>query len=254
MAHPNRIIIVGHPGAGKAVLARALAEKLGWKFIDADYGIEVKTGAIIQDVLGEEGVKSLRMTEHNILSQPLEHTVITTDVGIVTSKKNREMLKKDYVVFVTVSLPVQLERMLHHEVPLLINSDRNKLLTDLHDRDQWFNEVAKFTVNTDDNALHNHVEAVIKDAGLEHLIVKNLQPTIESRDMILYHYKTHQPIQITSQQALCLKLLAQGKSAKEIGQELEISYRTVEGHLAKTMEILGCSSSKELISLYLSRP
>lgn len=254
MSQPNRIIIVGHPGAGKAVLARALAEKLGWKFIDADYGIEVKIGAIMQNILGDEGVKSLRMTEHNILSQPLEHTVITTDVGIVASKKNREMLKKDYVIFVTVSLSIQLERMQHHEAPLLINCDRNKLLTDLHDRDQWFNEVAKFTVNTDDNALHNHVEAVIKDAGIEHLIVKKMQPTIESRDMILYHYKTHQPIQITAQQALCLKLLAQGKSAKEIGQELEISYRTVEGHLAKTMEILGCGSSKELISLYLSRP
>lgn len=254
MNQPHRLIIVGHPGAGKAVLGRALAEKLGWRFIDADYGIEIKTGALVEGILGNEGMKALRKTEEKVLSQTLEHTVITTDVGIVLSAKNREMLTNDYVIFVTVSLAVQLERMQRHEASLLINSDRNKLFTDLHDRDQWFTEVANITVNTDDNALHHHVEAVLKDAGLESLILKSSQPTLENRDMILHHFKTHQPIELSEKQALCLKLLAQGKSAKEIGQELEISYRTVEGHFAKMMEMLGCSSSKELISLYLGQP
>jgi shikimate kinase len=30
MAKPKRIIIVGHMGAGKSLLAKALADKLGW--------------------------------------------------------------------------------------------------------------------------------------------------------------------------------------------------------------------------------
>jgi len=254
MIKPNRLIIVGHPGAGKAVLARALAEKLAWQFIDADYGIEVKTGLDMQDILGEEGVNKLRQTEYKILSQPLSHTVITTDVGIVASQQNRELLKNDYVVFVTMSLPAQLERMQRHIAPLIVDSDINKLLSDLHDRDQWFMEVANITVNTDDNALYEHVDAVLKDSGLESMIQESTLTAIDNRDIVLYHQKTHQPIELTAQQALCLKLLAQGKSAKEIGQELDISYRTVEGHISKTMEIVGCSSSKELISLYLNQP
>ena len=254
MTQPNRLIIVGHPGAGKAVLAGALAEKLGWQFIDADYGIEIKTGLLIQDILGDEGVQALRRTEHKILSQSLNHTVITTDVGIVSSEQNRELLKKDYVIFVTMSLPEQFERMQRHIAPLLIDSDRNKLLSDLHERDHWFMEIAKITVNTDDNALHHHVEAVLKDTGLESKVIKDVQPTLDDSDIILYHHKTHQPVQLTAQQAITLKLLAQGKSAKEIAQVLAISYRTVEGHIANTMEMLGCSSSKELISLYLNQP
>lgn len=61
-------------------------------------------------------------------------------------------------------------------------------------------------------------------------------------------------MQLGTQQALCLKHLAQGKSAKEIARELHISFRTVEGTLAKVMEILGCASSKELIALYHESP
>jgi len=49
-------------------------------------------------------------------------------------------------------------------------------------------------------------------------------------------------------------LLAQGKSAKEIAQQLDISYRTVEGYIEKIMELLGCTSSKELIALYHEQP
>lgn len=33
MIKPKRIFIVGHMGAGKALLAEALAKKLGWQYI-----------------------------------------------------------------------------------------------------------------------------------------------------------------------------------------------------------------------------
>jgi tRNA A37 threonylcarbamoyladenosine biosynthesis protein TsaE len=35
MSKPKRIFIVGHMGAGKALLSEALAKKLGWQYIDA---------------------------------------------------------------------------------------------------------------------------------------------------------------------------------------------------------------------------
>jgi shikimate kinase len=53
---------------------------------------------------------------------------------------------------------------------------------------------------------------------------------------------------------MCLKLLVQGKTAKEIAQDMHISYRTVEDYIAKTIELLGCTSSKELIALYYEQP
>lgn len=253
MNQVKRIVIVGHPGAGKAVLGQALAEKLAWQFIDADYGIEVRTGALVDQILGDAGNKALRATEKEILSHQTDHTVIVTDVGIVTSPDNRACLENEYVVFVTVSLATQLERMSRHVEPLLRNSDRNALLTKLHDRDAWFNEVANITINTDDNALDRHVETIIKHANLADLIPESPEIKLGKKDLVLHHYTTHQPVHLSKQQAICVKLLSQGKSAKEIAQELDISYRTVEGYLAKVMELLGCASSKELISLYLNQ-
>ena len=44
-----------------------------------------------------------------------------------------------------------------------------------------------------------------------------------------------------------LQLLAEGKSAKEIGAILEISPRTVETHKYKMMDDLGVKTSAELV-------
>ena len=40
MTKPKRIFVVGHMGAGKALLSEALAKKLGWQFIDANPSLE----------------------------------------------------------------------------------------------------------------------------------------------------------------------------------------------------------------------
>lgn len=38
MNKPNRIFVVGHPGAGKMIFSKAFADKIQWNFIDADIG------------------------------------------------------------------------------------------------------------------------------------------------------------------------------------------------------------------------
>ncbi|AMV16110.1 Spore germination protein GerE (plasmid) [Legionella pneumophila] len=77
---------------------------------------------------------------------------------------------------------------------------------------------------------------------------------MEKKDFTLYHKEFHTKVELTEQQAIYLKLLAQGKTAKEIARETHVSYRTVEGMIAKLMESLGCSSSKELIALFHEQP
>lgn len=256
MKQVKRIIIVGHPGAGKTVLGKTIAEKLGWTFIDADFGLELQTGLTITDMLGVEGASKLRNCEHKIITQHLneENIVMVTDAGIICSEKNRNLLKSEYVIFVTMGLAAQLERLSRHTAPLIINSNLKKLLEHMHERDNLFTEVADITINTDDNELHSHVEAVLKHAALQNAVIANDVIQLENRDLTMHHKLTHKPIELPEQQAICLKLLAGGKTAKEIARELDISYRTVEGHIAKTMELLGCTSSKELIALYLCQP
>lgn len=66
----------------------------------------------------------------------------------------------------------------------------------------------------------------------------------------LLHHELNLPIHFSKQQARCLLLMVQGKSAKEIAKELHISFRTVEYYFDKTRKQLGCSSNKKLIAVY----
>ena len=52
---------------------------------------------------------------------------------------------------------------------------------------------------------------------------------------------------LSHRQREILQLLAEGRSAKEIGSQLNISARTVEFHKYRTMELLQLTNSAELI-------
>lgn len=58
---------------------------------------------------------------------------------------------------------------------------------------------------------------------------------------------SRETIELTSRQRDVLQLLAEGKSAKEIGAILEISPRTVETHKYKMMDDLGLETSAQLV-------
>lgn len=59
--------------------------------------------------------------------------------------------------------------------------------------------------------------------------------------------RLRQTLELTPRQREVLQLLAEGKSAKEIGGILEISPRTVETHKYKMMDDLGVKTSAELV-------
>ena len=57
MTQPQRIFIVGQHGAGKALLAKSVAQALGWQFIDADFGLESHIGRHLNEILGGQGTQ-----------------------------------------------------------------------------------------------------------------------------------------------------------------------------------------------------
>lgn len=254
----KRIFIVGHPGAGKALFAKTVAEKLGWNFVDIDLGLEFKLGRTLTEILGKEGEESFYGCEAELIEAQLakENCVIATDVSIVCSKKIRELLASEFVVFLHASTPVQIDRTFRSAVPLLLDTDLETFLDALHqERDPLFEKIANIVINSDDNDFHAHIKTVTNIVAEQQEITKTMDAlTIDKRDSVLFHKMTHIPVKLSEQQAVCLKLLAQGKSSKEIARDMDISYRTVEGTIAKTMEVSGCTSSKELIALYHAQP
>lgn len=254
MSKCNRIYIIGHHGAGKGLLAKTLADKIGWKFIDVDFGLEARVGLTTSEILGQQGETNMQRCMFDILTtlNNQSNIVVTTDASIVCDEKNRQLLSSGFVVYVGVSLPVQIERIARHSLPLL-NSNIDSFLERLHhERDGLYESVASMVVDSDNGALDKHVLNVIDALAINTAEAPNL--TLHEKDYIIFHKTQRVPIRLPEQQAICVKLLAQGRSAKEIAHEMKISYRTVEGYIAKVMELLGCESSKELITLYLDQP
>ncbi|RUR28383.1 shikimate kinase [Legionella qingyii] len=251
----KRIFIVGLPGAGKGLFAKQLAEKLGWQFIDADLGIEYHIGRSLNEIFGTEGQKDFYQCQYNLLNalKTKENIVVATEASIICDEAIRHLLSSELVVFLQVSTEVQIGRIARNPSPLL-TTDLKTFFDRLHvERDPLFETVANISLDTNDNALEEHVLSVF-----EHVTAKQTRESksvkLNEKDIVLFHKVSHIPVHLSEQQAVCLKLLAQGKSSKEIARDMKISYRTVEGTLAKTMEVLGCSSSKELIVLYHDKP
>lgn len=254
MSQCQRIFIVGHPGAGKALVAKELAKKLGWQYIDANLDLEIKIGRSLIEILGQAGEQSFHDCQSEILIKQLteKNIVVATDASIVCSLKNKQLLSSEFVVNLKVSTPIQLERTTHN--PLLAVDDLKLFFDKLHkERDDLYNEVSRFSVDSDDSALEKHVLSIVKAVtGDSKNPIK--ESTLDAKKLIIFHKISHTPVHLSGKQADCLVLLADGKTSKEIADKMNLSYRTVEDYIAKITEILGCTSSKELIALYHDQP
>lgn len=163
MTKPKRIFVVGHMGAGKALLSEALANKLGWKFIDANPSLERYIGRSLNEILGKQGEEALHRCEAEIISHYIgkENVVVLLEEAVIATEVNRKLLSSEFVVYLKVSVPVQLERMKGGRIPLLPIADLKAFLDKQHlERDNLFEEVATLTI--DSVSVEDDVNRIIK--------------------------------------------------------------------------------------------
>lgn len=151
MIKPKRIFVLGHMGAGKALLSEALAQKLGWQFIDANPSLERYIGRSLHDILGQQGEEAFHRCEHEILSHCIskDQVVVVLEESVIATEDNRKLLASEFVIYLNVSIPTQMERMKGGRVPLLPVKDMKAFLEKQHqERDHLFQEVATLTIDS----------------------------------------------------------------------------------------------------------
>ena len=57
------VCLTGFMGCGKSTVGRALAERLGWEFVDLDAYVEHKKGCSIREIFEREGEEAFRAVE-----------------------------------------------------------------------------------------------------------------------------------------------------------------------------------------------
>ncbi len=163
MTKPKRIFIVGHMGAGKALLSEALAKKLGWQFIDANPSLERYIGRSLNEILGKQGEEAFHRCEAEIISYYIgkEQVVVLMEEAVIATEENRKLLSSQFVVYLKVSTPVQIERMQGGRIPLLPIPDLKAFLGKQHfERDSLFEKVATLTIES--KSVEEDVDKIIK--------------------------------------------------------------------------------------------
>lgn len=249
----KRIFVIGHQGAGKDFFTRELAKKLGWRFVDANFDLEIKIGKSVDEIFGDDGVKNFNVTQSKVFSslKDQENIVVTTDASISSSDDILKILSSEFVVYLKACVDTQINRMIRNQPPFLIFDLKDFLNKLHHDRDMIYEKMATFSIDTNDSDLDKHIEKTMK---IVHQKNNYFEKNPIENILVLFHKVTHKPIELNKKQSDCLVLLSSGKSSKEIANIMHLSSRTIEDHINKLMEILGCSSSKELIALYYDQP
>ena len=147
-----RIFIVGPMASGKSTLGKKLAQTLNIDFVDTDKEIEKKAGAEISWIFEVEGEKGFRERERKVLNKSIdkEDAVISTGGGIVTVKKNRDLMTAEgKVVYLKTPLEIQLKRTEKDKKrPLLANGNKKQILKALKkERDPQYEEIADITID-----------------------------------------------------------------------------------------------------------
>jgi shikimate kinase len=89
------LVLIGYRGTGKSTIARLLALRLGWDWVDADVEVELRAGRSIAAIFAEQGEAAFRDLESQVLRELLarQHTVIAAGGGAVLKSENRQALQ-----------------------------------------------------------------------------------------------------------------------------------------------------------------
>ena len=106
------VFLVGFMGAGKTSVGRALADSLGWRFVDLDERIVACTGRTVAEIFNQAGEAAFRQMEHDELRVLLgelqsEKIVVSLGGGAWTQPANVDLLRRSSLPVIFLDAPVE---------------------------------------------------------------------------------------------------------------------------------------------------
>lgn len=168
----GRLIFIGFSAAGKTTVARLVAERLAWGFIDTDEEIMRRSGRAIGQIFHGEGEESFRRYEWSILEEACRRPalVIAAGGGAVLPERHRRLMQETCYVVCLEARPETLYRRLLRDRALGSNPvaelltrapDALARIAYLKQYRQPYYAVAHWTVHTDDLTAGDVAEEVL---------------------------------------------------------------------------------------------
>ena len=136
-------------GAGKTTVGQALAEALGWAFIDLDRLIEQREGRTIRDIFEGSGEPEFRRLEREAIAacRELNRAVIALGGGAYVAPANRALARAlGVTVWLDCPFEVCLARITGDAARPLLRSREE--MTDLFERRRPLYALADVTIET----------------------------------------------------------------------------------------------------------
>jgi len=164
------IVLIGYRGTGKTTVARLLAERLGWDWIDADQEIERRAGKSIAAIFADDGEQTFRDLEASVVAELCRwrRSVIALGGGAVMSEANRTAIRMaGIVIWLTASVDTLARRLSADETtpsrrPNLTKSGGlTEMETLLATREPIYRACATFEVDTEEKTPAEIVEEIV---------------------------------------------------------------------------------------------
>jgi shikimate kinase/3-dehydroquinate synthase len=173
----TNLIITGFSGTGKSLVAKEVALRLNWDFLDTDDEIVKQAGKPIAEIFRQDGEGSFRELEREMIRKACQqrHTVISIGGGAIVDPQNYELLAKTGLIVCLEAKPETIYERLFREAacnpgteirPLLAVDNPLERIRQLKASRQSYYAKADWTIHTDGLSISEVAEEVIRASRL----------------------------------------------------------------------------------------
>lgn len=153
------IYLIGNRCCGKTTLGRALANHIGWCFVDMDDRLVTEQGISIAEMVGRDGWPAFRAAERNLLARlaVASDQVVATGGGVVLDPFNIATMRTSGKVVWLRCLAQTIDRRMAADPrsaalrPALTEAGRmEEIVSVLTERAPLYRSAAHITIDTDD--------------------------------------------------------------------------------------------------------
>lgn len=169
------LVLIGYRGCGKSTVGRALAERLGWPFVDTDLLIEQRAGLTIREIYARHGEQRFRAWESEVIAEVAALTchVISTGGGLIRSENARLLHTSGKLVYLTAPPEVLWQRIYNdthrHATRLKMDPDNGleQVRAAMAERHPIYSRAADITIDTTNTSVPGIVESIIIQSGMQ---------------------------------------------------------------------------------------
>ncbi|MGD2045475.1 MAG: shikimate kinase [Gemmatimonadota bacterium] len=170
----DRVLLVGFMGSGKSSVGRAVAERLGWRFVDFDDEIVAEAGTSIPDIFRGKGEPHFRELENRVARRLLAEKGVVLGSGggwgAVPGRMSSEVPEGTASFWLRVSAPTAVKRAAGEPGarPLLAGPDPLEEASRLLSERERFYAEAQWTVDTEHCTVEDVAARILEILKREH--------------------------------------------------------------------------------------